>query len=187
MTPAAPSTPAGKPPVRPSIDDVLRQLDPIVIRNEIAELRAQAERIAAEIAKRQQILDVRRRFIPDDPAEAAKTTGAEGISDDTRTEGKRTEATVAQEGDGVTVVRDFRAKERILADVLYDAPEGLHLRDVRRELEKRRIRFDGTPERGVLWRMEKEGVVEKVRPAVYRLRMMMSAWDPERAMPDSEG
>jgi len=147
-------------------DTWLRELDPELIRREIQELRDEQAAIERKIWQRQHALTIlgeaappARTDEPRLPTPDQPPLDPEDAADMDR--GPR---------EGETVIEDMREKEQLLLGILRETPGGaLHLREVRKLLGVRSIHFEGTPPRGVLWRLAQRGELESRGQGVYAL------------------
>jgi hypothetical protein len=167
-------------------DSWLRELDAETLAREIEELDQQRRRITGEITKRQQALDLYKAWHADieETHELVARPEEPIFPAVEETPLAPNEIAEIESGppEGFEVVHDMAEKETILYKIVKEAgPNGIHMRDVRRALADLHLYFEGTPERGVLWRMQQAGDLDKVRQGVYRLRQAQEGYDPEAA------
>lgn len=165
------------------LDRWLRDLDVAKVQKEIDDLSAEHLRIGAEITKRKQAIELRNRWLDDEGSagdeperetvveEAGGGTlrafGGGSVNSEPPT-GSLGFAT--DENHLGTLVHSMAKKQQILLEILSASPDGMHLKEIRKRLEDLKVTFEGTPERGVLWRMEKDGLLRKERQGVYAIQ-----------------
>lgn len=147
-------------------DTWLRELDPELIRREIQELRDEQAAIERKIWQRQHALAILGEVAPTARTDEPRLPAPDQPPLDPD------EAADMDRGprEGETVIEDMREKEQFLLELLRESPAGaLHLREVRKILGARSVHFEGTPPRGVLWRLAQRGELESRGQGVYAL------------------
>jgi hypothetical protein len=170
-------------------DSWVAQIDPEELQRQIVDLQNEIEERRVQIEKRSQalrLIKLSRRTGRAREDHAAGTTSAEqpeggetrteppdstGFEEDGRADVAGEDVGTSAEASQVArIIAGMEEKEQILIELLREAPDRrMHVRDVRKALDDHRIQFDGTPERGVLWRLAQRGAIGKVRQGVYEL------------------
>lgn len=160
-------------------DTWIRQLDPATLQSEVENLSKELNEIKSQISLRLRALELLNAASPEKSAEVVEVTASDSASAEERASVERHPGIPTPgvfqvdrliDPDSPREVRAMSEKVEILLGVLREGPpEGIPLKEIRRRLADRGIEFVGTPERGVLWRLEQQAEVEKPRQGVYRL------------------